>query len=172
MTQKGEGAVVRTETVSTDVEAQLFRELYPSLRRFASVVGPLEEDPDDLVQEAIARTLQSHRLTDLKQPGPYLRRTILNLASNQRRWFARRRGALRRIKAGAVSPTDSYPSDLADLSRLPAGERAVLYLTEVEGYRYREVGQLLGCSEAAARKRALRGRRRLFEAIDGEVSHG
>ncbi|MBT8165153.1 MAG: sigma-70 family RNA polymerase sigma factor [Acidimicrobiia bacterium] len=164
--------MARTGTVSIDAEAQLFRELYPSLRRFAAVVGPLEVDPDDLVQEAVARALQSRRLTELDQPGAYLRRAILNLASNQRRRFARRRAALLRVRAGADAPADSYPSDLADLSRLPAEERAVLYLTEVEGYRYREAGQLIGCSEAAARKRALRGRRRLFEAIDGEVSHG
>ncbi len=31
-------------------------------------------DPDDLLQEAIARVLRRHRLTDLDQPGAYLRK--------------------------------------------------------------------------------------------------
>ncbi|MBT8192418.1 MAG: sigma-70 family RNA polymerase sigma factor [Acidimicrobiia bacterium] len=164
--------MARTELVSLDEEAQLFRDLYPSLRRFAAVVGPLEVEPDDLVQEAVVRVLRRERLMDLDHPAAYLRKTILNLASNHRRRLARQRIALTRYRAGTESTGDSYPSDLTDLVRLPAEERAVLYLTEVEGYRYAEVGQMLGCSEAAARKRALRGRRRLYAAFGGEVAHG
>jgi DNA-directed RNA polymerase specialized sigma24 family protein len=34
---------------------ELFRALYPGLRRFAAAVGPLEVDPDDLVQDALVR---------------------------------------------------------------------------------------------------------------------
>ena len=64
-----------------DEESQLFAELYGPLRRFAAVVGPIEVDPDDLLQEAVARVLRRRRLTDLDQPGAYLRRTIVNLAS-------------------------------------------------------------------------------------------
>jgi len=157
---------------SLDAEDRLFRDLYPSLRRFAAVVGPLEVEPDDLVQEAVVRVLRRERLTDLDHPAAYLRQTILNLASNQRRRLARQRVALTRYRVGAESPGDPYPSDLTDLARLPMEEKAVLYLSEVEGYRYAEVGQMLGCSEAAARKRALRGRRRLYAAIGGEVAHG
>ncbi len=59
-----------------------------------------------------------------------------------------------------------------DLMRLRPQERAVLYLSEVEGYRYAEIAQLLHCTEAAARKRALRGRRRLYAAVVGEVTDG
>ena len=38
-------------------ETALIAGLYPSLRAFASVVAPIEEDPNDLVQEALAKTL-------------------------------------------------------------------------------------------------------------------
>jgi RNA polymerase sigma-70 factor (ECF subfamily) len=136
------------------------------------VVGSIEVDPDDLVQEAVARVLQRHRLTDLDEPGAYLRRTILNLASNQRRSFAMRRKALARLGPGSGVTQIVYPSDLTELLRLRPQERAVLYLVEVEGYRYREVGEMLGCSEAAARKRALRARRRLYAVLAGEVADG
>jgi DNA-directed RNA polymerase specialized sigma24 family protein len=37
----------------------------------------------------------------------------------------------------------------------------VLYLSEVEGYRFEEIARMIGCSPAAARKRASRARRRL-----------
>lgn len=136
------------------------------------MVGPIEVDPDDLVQEAVVRALRHKRLTELDEPGAYLRRTIVNLASNHRRRFAIRRSALVRIGPGSTVVRDTYPSDLAELLRLPPHERAVLYLSEVEGFRYRDVGRILGCSEAAALKRALRGRRRLYSALAGEVADG
>ena len=155
-----------------DEETRLFEQLYPPLRRFAAVVGPIEVDPDDLLQEAVTRVLQRQRLTELAEPGAYLRRTIVNLASNHRRRFAARRRALARLKASSLSAGDVYPSDLGDLQRLGPRERAVLYLSEVEGYRYAEIGRLLGCTETAARKRALRARQRLHAALAGEVADG
>jgi DNA-directed RNA polymerase specialized sigma24 family protein len=51
-------------------------------------------------------------------------------------------------------------------------DRAVLYLAEVEGYQYAEIGQMLNCTEAAARKRALRARQRLHAVMVGEVAGG
>jgi DNA-directed RNA polymerase specialized sigma24 family protein len=79
---------------------------------------------------------------------------------------------LTRFAAGNQPPADAYPSDLADLLRLSPEERAVLYLSEVEGYRFADIGRMLGCSEAAARKRAMRGRRRLYSALVEEVARG
>jgi DNA-directed RNA polymerase specialized sigma24 family protein len=111
-----------------DEESQLFAELYAPLRRFAAVVGPIEADPDDLLQEAVARVLRRRRLTDLDKPGAYLRRTIVNLASNY--------GGVWPTSEGAGSIRAAYPSDLNELQRLSPQERAVLHLLEVEGYRY------------------------------------
>lgn len=164
--------MARTDAVQLMEESRLFEQLYPGLRRFAAVVGPTESDPDDLLQEAVARVLRHHRLTELNDPGPYLRRTIVNLAANQRRQFARMRRALGRLGAGATQARDPYPSDLAELTELPPRERAVLYLAEVEGYRYAEIGRMLDCTEVAARKRALRARRRLHAVIVREVASG
>jgi RNA polymerase sigma-70 factor (ECF subfamily) len=164
--------MVQADVSQLAEESRLFAELYDSLRRFAAVVGPIEVDPDDLLQEAAARVLRRQRLTELDEPGAYLRRTIVNLAANQRRHFARVRRALARLGAGAAPTRDVYPSDLTELLRLPPRERAVLYLSEVEGYRYAEIGQMLDCTEVAARKRALRARRRLHAALVGEVADG
>lgn len=164
--------VDRTDAAQHMEESRLFAQLYPGLRRFAAVVGPTEVDPDDLLQEAVARVLRHHRLTELNDPGPYLRRTIVNLAANQRRQFARMHRAYGRLRIGAAPAHDSYPSDLAELMELAPRERAVLYLAEVEGYRYAEIGRMLGCTEVAARKRALRARRRLHAAIVQEVARG
>jgi DNA-directed RNA polymerase specialized sigma24 family protein len=153
-------------------ESRIFADCYPALRRFAAVVGPVECDPDDLLQEAVARVLKNHRLDELDEPMAYLRRTVLNLASNERRRFALHRRALSRLAPHGRYRNDDYPSDLGDLEHLSAAERAVLYLSEVDGYRFAEIGRMLGCSEAAARKRAMNGRRRLYAALTEEVARG
>jgi RNA polymerase sigma-70 factor (ECF subfamily) len=163
---------MRTEASQLDEESRLFAGLYGPLRRFAAVVAPIEMDPDDLLQEAVARVLRRRRLTELDQPGAYLRRTMVNVASNQRRSLARERRALARLGASSSPETDVYPSDVNELLGLSSRERAVLYLSEIEGYRYAEIGELLGCSEAAARKRAMKARRHLYAQVIGEVTDG
>ncbi len=150
-----------------DEEDELFRTLYPSLRRFAAVVGPYEVDPDDLVQDAVTRVLAKGPLTALDHPGAYLRRTILNLAKDRRRGFARWRSAAARHGEAAPVAEDTYPSDLSVLLGLEPGDRAVLFLAFVEGLSFEEVASSLGCTPAAARQRATRARRRL-RAVAGE----
>lgn len=160
-----------TETVRrTDPEEwRVVRDLYPSLRKLAAVAAPSDMEPDDLLQEALVKVLRKKALRDLDHPGAYLRRTIVNLAANHNRSMGRRRRALSRFEASQDASSDpEYPSDLAELLLLPPRERAALYLAEVEGYNFREVAQLLGCSEEAARKGASRGRRRLRVAFAGE----
>jgi DNA-directed RNA polymerase specialized sigma24 family protein len=56
------------------------------------------------------------------------------------------------------------------LLALPPRERAALYLHEVEGFRYAEVAEMLGCSEAAAKKAGVRGRRHLVKILEAEVA--
>jgi RNA polymerase sigma-70 factor, ECF subfamily len=146
----------------------LFAAIYPGLRRFAAATGPMEVDPDDLVQEAVARTLRRHHLSDLDEPAAYLRRVIVNLASNHRRGLARWRAALPRLGREDDGPAPHYTSDLADLLRLAPETRAVLYLVEVEGSSYAEAAAALGTTEEAARARAMRGRRQLRMELEGE----
>ena len=60
------------------------RTLYGPLRRFAAVIGRWDVEPDDLVQEAYARVLRRREI-EIEDLGPYLRRTIVNLATDERR---------------------------------------------------------------------------------------
>jgi RNA polymerase sigma-70 factor (ECF subfamily) len=146
----------------------LFEALYPGLRRFAAATGPMEVDPDDLVQEAVARTLRHHTLSELDDAAAYLRRTIVNLASNHRRGLARWRAALPRLARDDDSSAPEYASDLADLMRLPPQTRALLYLVEVDGCSYAEAAAALDLTEDGARARASRARRRLRMDLEGE----
>jgi DNA-directed RNA polymerase specialized sigma24 family protein len=129
------------------------------LRRFAAVVAAPDVEPDDLVQDALERALRLRPLCELDDPLSYLRRAMVNLAANDRRSFGRRRRALTLLMRQAEPDLASYPSDLAVLGVLAPETRAVLYLAEVENWTYAEIGAQLGCTEAAARTRAARGRR-------------
>ena len=149
-------------------ERALIHELYPSLRRFAAVVGPAEVEPDDLVQEALLRVLERGSLGKLNNPTAYLRRTMFNLASNHRRRMGRNRRALHRVVV-PDSYVPSYPSDVAELLRLTLRARAVLYLVSVEGRSFAEVAEVLDCSETSARAAASRGRRKLRSVLSEEA---
>jgi len=146
-------------------------DLYEPLRRFAAVVAPLDLDPDDLLQESLLSVLRARRLGDVEYPEAYLRRVIVNAATSHNRRMGIRRRVMARYRAGVEANTSpSYPSDLSDLEQLPPRERGAIYLHEVEGLRYSDVAEMLGCSESAARKAGMRGRRRLHDLYVEEVA--
>lgn len=149
-------------------DAGIFEELYPALRRFAGVVGGPTVEPDDLVQEALARTLQQTLLADLDEPGAYLRRVIVRLASNDRRSSGRRTAILARFRLPPDTTKDAYASDMSELFQLPSDQRAVLYLHLVDGLPHDEVGRLLGISPEASRARLSRGLKHLRIALIAE----
>ncbi len=149
-------------------DAEVFRRCYSKLRRFAAVVAPPDVEPEDLLQDALAATLRRRPLSELDSPEAYLRRVMLNQVSNHRRRTRIRWNAERLLKASEGSPSQVYPSDLSELMWLTPRQRAVLYLSEVEGYTFDEVAELVGCSAPAARMAATRARRRLRVAIEAE----
>ena len=150
-------------------ERELIHALYADLRRIAAVAGPIEAEPDDLVQEALVRTLAKRTLTELDNPLAYLRRAIVNLASNQRRSAARHRKAMLRLHADE-GRLPSYPADIEAILDLPPRQRAILYLVEVEGVPYAEAANQLGISTVSARQLAHRARKKA--KLAWEVSGG
>jgi len=144
-----------------------FDALYPHLHRVACVAAPADVDPDDLVQDALVNYLQLHDPDTVRSPKAFLTTAIVNLASNERRSWSRRQAAVGRLGSPGHS-RNQFPSDLADLYQLPPRERAALYLHHVDGLPYDEVAELVGCTPAAARKAAERGRSRLATTLAEE----
>lgn len=147
-----------------DGSAAIFRAAYPALRRYAAVVAPADLDPDDLLQEAVARTLRSGPLQRLDDPTAYLRRAMTNLVANHNRTRGRERRALARVRPEAEAVPD-YPSDLADLQRLDPLDRAAVFLADVERLPLAAVAAALDLSAVATRARVSRARRRLRNAL-------
>lgn len=145
-------------------ERELITSLYPSLRRIAAVAGSVDVEPDDLVQEALMRVLRKGPISDLDNPLAFLRKTIVNLASNQRRTLGRKRMAFGRLftEEGWLP---SYPADIEAILDLPPRQRAILYLVEVEDVPYAEAAEQLGMTTAGARAMANRARKRARAAL-------
>lgn len=143
-----------------------FETMYPSLRRFAAAVGDSDIDPDDLVQEALARYLRRFAGSDgARDPEAYLRTAIWGLLRNQRRALGR--GQRLRIDA-TQAHLDEYPSDVQSLLALTSPEeRALLLLVDVDGEPIGVAAATLGISGVAARARLSRVRRRLRSEIGG-----
>ncbi len=148
-------------------ELDLFAALYPQLRRFAAVVADSDQEPDDLVQEALAKVLRRTSLTDLSHPAAYLKRTVLNLVANDRRRKGRYRQILPRLGLDEAM-SDNYPSDISFLDELSPTDRAVIYLADVDGYSLSDIATELGLSAGAVRKRASRARANLRERTSDE----
>ncbi len=150
---------------------ELLQRLYPSLRRFAAVVAPPEVAPDDLVQDALVAFLRRGSKRAVDDPAAYLRRTMVNLASNHRRRLGRTRRVIARLVVDVQEPAlDRYPSDLAHLAVLRPAARAVLYLQHVDGMPTQSIADMLGLSDAAVRQIANRARKALRDQLAGEGS--
>jgi RNA polymerase sigma-70 factor, ECF subfamily len=151
-------------------DEEIFAELYPGLRRFAAVYGPSHVDPDDLVQEALLRTLQLHQLSDLDDPRLYLSKAIVNLCHNEQRRSVSAQDAATRL-APAQPVRQSYPSDTDFLQVLPPETRAALILVDLEGYSIAELAKALGISAVSLRARVSRARRQLRSHISEGATH-
>jgi len=167
-TRGGGGSVTTVEERWSADDLAALRSQYEPLRRFAAVIGRWDVEPDDLVQEAFAKVLakQPAQIRDL---GPYLRRAVVNLATDERRRFGRAASVAPRIATDGAC-TDSYPSDLSDLLALPPRVRALLYMVEVEGQQVAPAAEAVGMSNANARVVLLRARRRLRADLSKEAS--
>lgn len=152
----------RRRAPNLDGEEAVFARIYPDIRRFAAVIADADIDPDDLVQAALVRVLETTDMQTLDNPTAYLCRTITRQLANERRGLARRRHAVSRL-AGVDTDhsSDSYPSDYDFLEAVDALDRAILYLVDVEGRSFGEAATSVGLSETAARARASRARKRL-----------
>ena len=157
------------EPAAAAIDARTFAELYPALRQFAAAVSPAHVDPDDLVQDALARVLRRPATAaPIETPAAYLRQAVLNAERSSRRSAVRRR-AIDPILAAEEASTPVYPSDLALLDALDPDDRALLYLTAVERWTFAEVGAVLNKPEASLRVRASRLRKTLRDQLTNDA---
>lgn len=147
-------------------DGQLFSELYPVLRRVAAACTASHLDPDDLVQEALARTLRRTSLSDLDEPLAYLISSIHNISRNERREdFRHKTRLMERVPDTQYSSEPDIVTTPPILEGLPKLTRVLLVLVDVEGYTSKEAARMTGSSHVAVRARLSRAHRALAASL-------
>ncbi|MEO1192566.1 MAG: RNA polymerase sigma factor [Pseudomonadota bacterium] len=155
----------------------LIAELLPELRAYARSLADSAHDAEDLVGDAIERTLRSAEapleVVPLKH---WMFRTLRNLSFDELR---KRR--VRREYASALTRLDAEAprgqSNLEDqvllrraLADLQAHEREILVLVDVLGLSYSEAAALIEVPKGTVMSRLSRARRALLQRIDPAAS--
>lgn len=158
-----------------DAFERLYRQHVGRIRGLACrMVG--RDLADDLTQDVFVRAwekLGTYRAES--QFGTWLYRLAVNVIVEDRRRFARRprQEADEDLVSGlSVPPADNVNAvDLAAaVDRLPDGARQIFVLHDVEGYKHREIGKLIGISSGTSKGQLHRARmmlRRYLGTVSG-----
>jgi RNA polymerase sigma-70 factor (ECF subfamily) len=158
--------------------AEAFEQLYRRHgRRVYAVCLRMVNDPDraeELMQDAFVRAWNAigsfqHRSAF----GTWLHRVAINVVLSDIR--AEKRRSSRELLSGELDEFDrevqgAMPETRVDLERaiagLPSGAKEVLILHDIEGYRYREIAELIGVAEGTVKSQLSRARRLVREVLE------
>ena len=130
---------------------------YPWLRQLAW----------DRLVEQHRRHLRARRRSVLREQADFFRLSAESAARLAERLLTSGQGPGSRMQQQEL-----HRQVRAALERLPDADREVLVLRYLEQLSAREVGAVLGLSEEAAKKRALRALKRLRGLLPGDISGG
>jgi len=151
-------------------------ELLPELRAFARFLSGSRIEADDLVQEALARTLTS---LDGRSAGialrPWCLAVIRNIYHEQLRSRRREATRLQEEPEALVSPaTQETPGAMRDLARalrtLPPLLREAVTLVGAQGLSYEEAAQVCGVPVGTMKARVSRARKLLADTLGAVTS--
>lgn len=140
--------------------------LAPSLRRIALSIVHSEHDAQDAMQQALLSVWERRDRVDETRLKAYLTRTCVNACRDIQR--ARRRTVpVERMPEGSYRPQDGALMEA--VNSLPEHLRTPLLLHYMEGYKEREIAQVLGLSLPQLKSRMFRARQKLKAMLTEEV---
>ncbi|MGN6791701.1 MAG: SigE family RNA polymerase sigma factor [Streptosporangiaceae bacterium] len=132
-----------------------------ALLRFGQVLTGNPEEAEDLVHEALARSLRRWRRVSANDPVAYVLKVMVNThLTRWRRWGSRVvLGPVPEpaIDDAAVARSQDWDLLRRALAELPARQRAVLVLRYLEDLPDAVIADLLGCQPGTVRSQASRG---------------
>jgi len=147
--------------LGTDSFGEFVAAAMPGLLRFGHLLTSDPVEAEDLVQEALARSLRCWRNVRASDASSYVRRAMVNThITRWRRWDARVRLGLppdRSADDPALARTDDWDRLRRALARLPPRQRTVLVLRYYEDMPDARIAQLMGCAPGTVRSQAARG---------------
>ena len=168
--------LIYLQMIETPEGKTKFRRLYEAYKglMFYVAKGILQQDQDaeDAVHEAfikIARNMVKISDPVCPKTRAYVVQVVESVAIDLLRQRNRRlRGEVSKDYPGIVAEYHGENRVTQCILELPPHDREVLLLRYDQGYSLRETAQLLGISEAAARKREQRAKARLEEKCKEE----
>jgi len=144
-----------------------FERIYSAYSAAVYRIGVLflkdESAAEDITQDCFLRLLERESFSSDEHAKAWLLTVARNLCVN----------ALKRLKRTVpisefLPAADDSRGVMEELYKLPADDRAAVYLFYYEGYSSKEVAKLLKITDAAVRARLKRARERLKELLEGE----
>jgi RNA polymerase sigma-70 factor, ECF subfamily len=163
--------------------AALALPLLPNIKRFALSLTRNDADADDIVQETF---LRAHRYWSTFESGTDCRRWLMTVCRNAFYDLAQRQAksiaveddelesletARTHVVARAAGLDDMYsrldlgPAIQKAIAQLDPNFRDVVVLSDVEGFSYEEMSEMLGIPMGTVRSRLFRARRQLQESL-------
>ena len=130
-----------------------------------------EQDVQDAIQDTFCRYLEKKPVfRDEEHEKAWLIRVATNICRDMIRFRVRHP----KVSIDEVENTLAAPEEkeiLKELLELPVRQKTVIYLHYVEGYRVREIADILGITESAVKLRLLRGRKqmRIAAGVEGGI---
>ncbi|MBT5402995.1 MAG: RNA polymerase sigma factor [Crocinitomicaceae bacterium] len=142
-------------TAVKDYSGRLFRYVVKCLRS--------SEDANDIVQEAYEKLWTNRKKVPLTKAKSWLFTTAHNMIINH----TRKRKALLMEDQKCIEPSvNEHSYELRDLitqalESLPDVQRQIILLRDLEGYNYKEIGEILQLNESQVKVYLFRGRQKI-----------
>jgi RNA polymerase sigma-70 factor (ECF subfamily) len=154
--------------------AALYRREYRSIRALAWALTGDAGTAEDVAQEAFLRAHQRwHVVSEYDEPGAWVRRVAINLATSFLRRRARELRALVRVQSQRRPDWEMPESDRqfwAAVRALPRRQAAVIALHYYEDLPISDIATVLEVAEGTVKAHLHKGRQSLAKALgEGEV---
>lgn len=150
--------------------AQIYRRHARTVYKVSYMLLRNAVDAEEATQTAFLKLMQSDMtFRDEEHEKAWLIVTARNHCRNTlKHWWRRMRTTLEEADLGLVSGETRHDETLGEVLALPAKYRLPIYLFYYEGYKTKEIAELLSVKEATIRTQLHMGRKLLRLQIGGE----
>lgn len=166
--------VHRAKQGDTEAYGELYAEIYKDLYRFAYYTLGNREDAEDAVSEAFLEGFRGLKnLRDEASFKPWIMRIIsIRCKRRIKQYVSNRRNidpediSEHTIAFDLNTDNDERLSLLSALSTIDQSERTILVLAVVEGYKTREIAEILGCPQGTVSSKLYRTLKKLRAELE------
>jgi RNA polymerase sigma-70 factor (ECF subfamily) len=132
-----------------------------------------QEDAKDIVQDVYEKLWVNRKNVEFKKAKSWMFTTAHNAMIN----FSNKKGRVQltseitAFEKGSVTPNSFESNQVVDraVSILPPIQKSVILLRDLEGYSYKEIGEMLDLSDAQVKVYLFRARKKIKKQLKGLI---